>query len=56
MKNDIWLKTFCPEDACLTEAERIDLPVDEAAGDEDAWLATFCPENTCEVTAASQLP
>ena len=54
-KEDNWLKVFCPEDACLAEEERIDLPVcpEEA---HSKWLDLFCPDGSCEITSPTQLP
>ena len=54
--NDIWLKVFCPEDACLMEEERIDLPTSGEAEDRDWLLEVFCPEESCEITSPTQLP
>ena len=42
-KKDKWLKLFCPEDACLTEEERIVLPASEETEEHSAWLEVFCP-------------
>jgi hypothetical protein len=54
-KKSKWLKVFCPEDACLAEEERIDLPVSEAQRHSE-WLEIFCPEESCEVITPTQLP
>lgn len=54
----VWLELFCPDDACFTEAERVNIPVfctDPNAG-KKLWLKLFCPSGNCEVTQASQLP
>lgn len=58
-KKDKWLRAFCPEDACLVEEERFDLPeteTDDASNRRSAWLEVFCPETSCEIEAPSQLP
>jgi len=55
-KKDRWLKVFCPEDACLTEEERIDLPTSAQAEAQSEWLEIFCPEQSCEVVSPTQLP
>ena len=68
--NDKWLKTFCPEDACLAEEERFDTPEVQAQGKDDdidredqdqdedksTWLEVFCPEASCEIEEPTQLP
>ena len=54
----VWLELFCPDDACLREEERINIPVfckDPNAG-KKLWLKLFCPEDSCEVHQATQLP
>jgi hypothetical protein len=56
IKKDIWLKIFCPDDACLTEEERIALPESDKGEKHDEWLEIFCPENSCEITSPSQTP
>lgn len=55
-KKSKWLTVFCPDDACLTEEERISLPEPEAVEKRTVWLEIFCPENSCEVTSPTQLP
>lgn len=61
-KKDKWLKTFCPEDACLAEEERFDAPEPKAEDskaedkDQSTWLEVFCPEASCEIEEPSQLP
>jgi hypothetical protein len=55
-KKSIWLKVFCPGEACLREEERINLPEVDKPTRQSAWLAVFCPQNRCELTAPSQLP
>lgn len=55
-KKDRWLKVFCPEDACLAEEERIDLPASAQAEEHSEWLEIFCPEQACEVITPTQLP
>ena len=55
-KKDKWLDTFCPEDACLTQEERVALPKDESGSKESAWKETFCPEDSCEINTPSQVP
>lgn len=54
----VWLELFCPNDACLTEMERFEIPVfctDPQAG-RQIWLNLFCPDGSCEVFEASKLP
>lgn len=54
----VWLELFCPNDACFTETERVEIPVfceDPKVG-KKLWLNLFCPGGKCEVTQASQLP
>jgi len=55
-KKDRWLKVFCPEDACLAEEERLDLPTSTQAETQSKWLKIFCPEQSCEVVLPTQLP
>ena len=55
-KKDRWLKVFCPEDACLAEEERIDLPKSAKQEEHSEWLEIFCPEESCEVLTPTQLP
>lgn len=55
-KKSKWLKVFCPEDACLAEEERIDLPASAEAEEHSEWLEIFCPEQSCEVITPTQLP
>jgi len=52
-----WLKTFCPEDRCLQEEERIKLVAfcEEPAETRDPWLYLFCPRGSCEIFEPSQL-
>jgi len=54
--DDMWLKVFCPEDACLAEEERIALPTSGKAEERDGLLEVFCPEESCEIFSPSQLP
>ena len=54
----VWLELFCPNDACFTEEERVNIPVfckDPNAG-KKLWLNLFCPGGSCEVNEATQLP
>ena len=55
-KKDKWLNTFCPEEACLKEEERVARPVEEKAGTSSKWQETFCPEDSCEISSPSQVP
>jgi len=54
----VWLDVFCPDDACISEAEKIRIPVfcADQTGGKKTWLDLFCPEGSCEVDAASKLP
>ena len=56
IKKQIWLKVFCPDDAYLTEEERITLPESDEAEKHDRWLEIFCPDNSCEIIWPSQTP
>ena len=45
-----WLKVFCPDARCLSEAEVASLPEKqkEAMKDKEGlWLDVFCPEGSC---------
>lgn len=53
-KNDqgTWVKVFCPNARCLSEAEVASLPPEqlESAQSDDKeglWLELFCPEGAC---------
>ena len=52
-----WLDTFCPEDRCLLEEERVKLVdfCEDSAEMHDLWLDFFCPRGSCEILEASQL-
>jgi hypothetical protein len=52
----IWLKVFCPGEACLREEEHINLPESGQLSRASSWLEIFCPQSSCEVTTPSQLP
>jgi hypothetical protein len=50
----VWLELFCPNDACFTEEERVNIPVfceDPNVGNK-LWLELFCPNGSCEVNEA----
>jgi len=54
----VWLELFCPDNACFTEEERVNIPVfckDPDAG-KKLWLKLFCPDGSCEITSSTQLP
>jgi hypothetical protein len=54
----VWLEIFCPDDQCLREEERFEVPIfceDPKAG-KKLWLKLFCPEGSCEITSPTQLP
>jgi hypothetical protein len=52
-----WEKVFCPENACMSEEERIDLPTGGTPpANKDTWVEAFCPEEACEITSPSNLP
>ena len=55
-KKDKWLDTFCPEDACLTEEERVAKPVGNQTEKSSTWKEVFCPEDSCEIDSPSQVP
>ena len=49
-RKDPWLRVFCPEDACLSEEEKVS-PSQSRVTDTDkhsTWLDTFCPEDSCQ--------
>ena len=54
----VWLETFCPQDRCLHEEERVKLVdfCEDPAETQDLWLDLFCPRGSCEIFEASQLP
>lgn len=54
----VWLELFCPDNACFTEEERVNIPVfcDDPSAGKKLWLKLFCPEGSCEVNEASKLP
>jgi hypothetical protein len=55
-KEDKWLNVFCPEDACLTDEERIARPTSSKTTEHSEWLELFCPQESCEITSPTQLP
>lgn len=53
----VWLELFCPDDACLSQEERIGIQVfckDPDAG-KNLWFKIFCPDGSCEITSPTQL-
>ena len=54
---DLWLDTFCPDDACLAEEEHLAVASLEAADTkrDEAWLEVFCPEDRCAAEAPSNI-
>nr|NJM02999.1 hypothetical protein [Desulfobacula sp.] len=54
----IWLDLFCPDDGCLRDEERINVPVFCSTPEtvKDLWLDTFCPAGSCEIIEATNLP
>lgn len=54
----VWLEIFCPDDQCLTEEERFEVPIfcEDSKAEKKLWLKLFCPEGSCEITSATQLP
>ena len=52
-KKDEWMETFCPEESCLMEEERVDLP---GKKEKDLWLDAFCPEMECEIESPLDVP
>lgn len=47
-----WLKVFCPEARCLTEAEIVSIPAEErkeaeSGAEKGLWLEVFCPDGAC---------
>ena len=54
---DLWLDTFCPDDACLAEEEHLAVASLEAADAkrDDAWLEVFCPEDRCAAEAPTNV-
>lgn len=53
-----WLDLFCPDDACLRDEERINVPMFCSAPEtvKDPWLDIFCPAGSCEIIEATNLP
>ena len=53
-----WLGLFCPDDVCLRDEERINIPVfcSNPEAVKDPWLDTFCPDSRCEISEATNLP
>ena len=53
-----WLDLFCPDDACLRDEERINVPMfcSNPEAVKDPWLDIFCPAGSCEITEATNLP
>jgi hypothetical protein len=54
----VWLEIFCPDDACFTEEERVQIPVfcEDPEAKKKLWLNLFCPGDSCEVDEATDLP
>lgn len=54
----VWLELFCPDNACFTEEERVNIPVfcEDPNAKRKLWLDLFCPGGSCEVDEASKLP
>jgi hypothetical protein len=54
----VWLEIFCPDDACMTEEERISLPVfcEDPHVKKTVALELFCPGDSCEVVEPTKLP
>ena len=49
-KQGAWLKVFCPDARCLSEAEVESLPKaqKEAMADKEGlWMEVFCPDGAC---------
>ncbi len=54
----LWMEFFCPDESCLREEERIDLPVRMVADEKKKgmWLNLFCPEDRCVIDDETDLP
>ena len=54
----VWLELFCPDDACFTAEERVQIPVfcEDAKVEKKLWLNLFCPGGSCEVDESTKLP
>ena len=54
----VWLELFCPDDACLSEAERFSIPVfcEDPKVKKNVVLELFCPGDSCEVVESTRLP
>lgn len=54
----VWLQLFCPDDLCLTEGERIRIPVfcEDPELKKSVYLELLCPGDSCEVFEPSGLP
>lgn len=54
----VWLEIFCPDDVCMTEEERISIPVfcEDPQVKKNIILELFCPGDSCEVVEPTKLP
>ena len=54
----VWLELFCPDDACLSEAEYFSIPVfcEDPKVKKNVFLELFCPGDSCEVVESTRLP
>lgn len=54
----VWLELFCPDDACLSEAERINIPVycEDPQVKKNVVLEVLCPGESCDVVESTRLP
>ena len=54
----VWLELFCPDDVCMAEEERIEIPVfcEDPQVKKSIVLELFCPGDSCEVVEPTKLP
>jgi adenylate cyclase len=52
------LELFCPDDACFTEEEHVQIPIfcEDPKVEKKLWLNLFCPGGSCEIDEATRLP
>jgi hypothetical protein len=64
-RKGVWLSVFCPDASCLTEGDRLSVPIIVAEGGEAKgvppkergyWLRLFCPEDQCEIQEPTDAP
>ena len=53
----VWLELFCPDGACITEEEKMQVPVfcENPEHDHSLFVDIFCPGGSCEATEPTDL-